>query len=66
VAFIGGSHSWRKHDHLVGHGKGVGKILVEPSMQAPGARMSVQSPRAAAPDRTVKSWPNCGPRWGAS
>ena len=38
VAFIGGSHSWRKHDHLVGHGKGVGKILVEPSMQAPGAR----------------------------
>src|SRR6516164_3549622 len=27
MAFIGGSHSWRKHDHLVGHRKGVGKIL---------------------------------------
>ena len=27
MAFIGSSHSWRKHDHLVGHGKGVGKIL---------------------------------------
>jgi hypothetical protein len=27
MAFVGGSHSWRKHDHLVGHGKGVGKIL---------------------------------------
>src|SRR5215467_4844359 len=28
MAFIGGSHSWRKHDDLVGHGKGVGKILL--------------------------------------
>src|SRR6516164_11273400 len=28
MAFIGGSHSWRKHDHLVGHRKGVGKILL--------------------------------------
>src|SRR5258708_20903689 len=27
MAFVGSSHSWRKHDHLVGHGKGVGKIL---------------------------------------
>jgi hypothetical protein len=27
MAFVGGSHSWRKHDHLVGYGKGVGKIL---------------------------------------
>jgi hypothetical protein len=31
MAFIGSSHSWRKHDHLVGNGKGVGKILVEPA-----------------------------------
>src|SRR5215831_3307716 len=28
MAFIGGSHSWRKHDHLVGHRKGVGKIFL--------------------------------------
>jgi len=28
MAFIGGSHFWRKHDHLVGHRKGVGKILL--------------------------------------
>src|SRR6516164_4006292 len=28
MAFIGGSHSWRKHDHLVGHRKGVGKLLL--------------------------------------
>jgi hypothetical protein len=28
MAFIGDSHSWRKHDHLVDHGKGVGKILL--------------------------------------
>src|SRR5262249_21837174 len=27
MAFVGGSHSWRKHDHLVGHGKSMGKIL---------------------------------------
>src|SRR6516165_1245690 len=26
MALISGSHPWRKHDHLVGHGKGVGKI----------------------------------------
>src|SRR5262245_48118510 len=26
MAFIGCSHSWRKHDHLVGHGKGLGKV----------------------------------------
>ena len=37
MAFIGGSHSWWKHDHLVGHGKSVGKILVERSMPTPGA-----------------------------
>ena len=36
MAFVGGSHSWRKHDHLVGHGKGVGKIRVAPLMQAGG------------------------------
>src|SRR6516164_4015630 len=26
MALISGSHPWRKHYHLVGHGKGVGKI----------------------------------------
>ena len=36
MAFIGGSHSWREHDHLVGHRKGIGKILVAPLMQAGG------------------------------
>ena len=36
MAFVGGSHSWRKHDHLVGHRKGVGEILVAPLMQARG------------------------------
>ncbi len=28
MACFGRSHSWRKRDHLVGHGAGVGKILV--------------------------------------
>src|SRR5262249_745879 len=35
---IGGSHFLRKHDHFGGHGKGVGKILVEPWMQGAWAR----------------------------
>src|SRR5215813_3066716 len=48
MACVGGTHSGRKHDHSVGHGKGVGKILVVPFRQneceateaAPEARAS--------------------------
>src|SRR5215831_13252402 len=63
MAYIGGSHSWRKYDRLVGHRKGVGKILVEPSMQVPAAR-SLRATVGAivgAPDRTVKSRRAAGP-----